>query len=1367
LNYDSVNEALSSHCHQDPVPEGGGASVKTNPSGGGGKKDIEPIELNFYNGDFIARTTEQEDCLNSLLIGLKDHAFTALISGSPGAGKSSLAAALIDILAEDGKKIVYVADSVKLREEIEKNFEKSVASNEENKSAVAFNNYEALLRKDSVLIDEGMTLVGDDDLKTYFATSADKDLKNKVNFEQFRQECGVMTGTLEEYYALASHQSLFSGKNKLKAKLFQLFTNYRLKLSQESKIHLSLYAFHAGEDHHDTIIIVDEAMDLSRFQLKTLIDLYPKLILMGDFNQALYDSANTMDYLGHLVTSKNPNKIICLTGTHRCGQNVAKVASNLLGVIRHLGLRHSIFVDREVMSHRVYLGYVGFHSGLKVGTESWYQSIDTAVICHPDRIADVRTKLNTPLVFSIDQIKGLSYKRVVIYNWLASSNNEGKKKLEKLIQLVSGKKLTRETSTSEDLMQITFLHCLYAAATRAEDQLIFMFLGKVTPILTEFISLLEKGIVSPEGGAEETSIRASTIEDWNRERQKLVDSKNMEQAAAIEEKLSKVPESIVQANPTGNGAPPEEHRSHDAKVSDLSIIFSISSLNKQQEYKSGGGGKYPDVSTFTINFSEPLTAQSINDLLSLEETQLNLIETQHILALLQASADFDATYYQKLLLKLKLQLHKAVIDKTSIPQLTKGSVMDILVSNKLTRDIFCINHQELLGNLINASPHLKTVIVSLIQGDIDDNTLTCLSFIDEMSIYDQLLKKSKKNLPLLAMLDLATQPGCIFENKKHTIDEFKKNITKKTLEQLKKDIIKRQSVLNEAILCNPVDNYPEVLRYYAGLGVNIGQPYRSGGNWTSLSEELIKRRNLKALCAFLELSKLDINDRNYKDTTLLVIAAKQGCEDIVCTLLNFKADTNKAASNGRTPLFEAVYAKHATTVGLLLNAKADVHQPYEGETSRFEAECRRNLDIIKCLLSSEVNPNQPDASGPTPFSEVISLWRLTAVQCLLNPEKNPNQPDASGSTPLFEAVNAGHLVAVQCLLSAKADANLGDRLNGTTPLFAAAQAGSLPMIQQLLSAKVNVNKPDKTGGTMLFSAATRGHSVAFQCLLSAKADANLRDRSSGTTPLFAAAKAGNLPIVEQLLSAKVNINQPAASVSTPLFEAIKAGHLVAVQCLLSANADVNLEDIFSGATPLFVAAHAGSLPIVEQLLSAKVNINQPDATGFTMLFSAVKRRDLVAVQCLLRAKADANLADKQDERTPLFAAVQMKDVPIVKELLSAKADANLPNKSSGTTPLFEAARGGYLFAVQCLLSAKADVNLANKNGGHPPLFAAVQAKDVPVVKKLLSAKADVNLKNKYGGATIFFEAVKSKDRDIIRLLHSAGADASLKGRMQP
>ena len=179
------------------------------------------------------------------------------------------------------------------------------------------------------------------------------------------------------------------------------------------------------------------------------------------------------------------------------------------------------------------------------------------------------------------------------------------------------------------------------------------------------------------------------------------------------------------------------------------------------------------------------------------------------------------------------------------------------------------------------------------------------------------------------------------------------------------------------------------------------------------------------------------------------------------------------------------------------------------------------------------------------------------------------------------------------------------------------------------------------------------------------------------------------------------------------------------------------------------AAMSGDAAAVRQLLTKKADVNAPQADGATALHWAVHRDDVVLVDLLLKAGANAKVANTfgatplslastrpatrrscsacstagadANERmlntdTALMMASRTGDVATMKLLLDRGADVNAKETTRGTTALMWAAAQGHAAAVQLLVERGADVSGADESRpGRTGPISYAKAVDPPAV----------------------------------------------------
>src|SRR5207249_11679811 len=136
------------------------------------------------------------------------------------------------------------------------------------------------------------------------------------------------------------------------------------------------------------------------------------------------------------------------------------------------------------------------------------------------------------------------------------------------------------------------------------------------------------------------------------------------------------------------------------------------------------------------------------------------------------------------------------------------------------------------------------------------------------------------------------------------------------------------------------------------------------------------------------------------------------------------------------------------------------------------------------------------------------------------------------------------------------------------------------------------------------------------------------------------------------------------------------------------------------------AAMKGDTAEVRRLVQQKVDVNAPGKDGTPALHWLVRVDDLETAQMLIRAGADARLANRYGV-TPLSLACSNGNAAMIRLLLDARADPN-SSDPTGETALMTAAHAGTLEAVTLLLDRGAVVDARDRTFQQTALMVAVR-----------------------------------------------------------
>lgn len=196
----------------------------------------------------------------------------------------------------------------------------------------------------------------------------------------------------------------------------------------------------------------------------------------------------------------------------------------------------------------------------------------------------------------------------------------------------------------------------------------------------------------------------------------------------------------------------------------------------------------------------------------------------------------------------------------------------------------------------------------------------------------------------------------------------------------------------------------------------------------------------------------------------------------------------------------------------------------------------------------------------------------------------------------------------------------------------------------------------------------------------------------------------------------------------------------------------------AGDQRLVHAAKQQDREVIRALLSQEVDVNATQPDGATALHWAAHWDDLETANLLLRAGAQAQVANAYYAVTPLSLACTNGSTAMVELLLNAGASANA-TLSTGETVLMTASRTGIVDVVRALLAHGADVNAVDGWSGQTALMWAVAEEHPEVVRVLVEHGADIAARST-GGFTPLLFAARQQDQEAVRLLLAAGADVN-------
>jgi hypothetical protein len=373
-------------------------------------------------------------------------------------------------------------------------------------------------------------------------------------FEEFRGVIGAQPGgplSLADYQALGARQSLLNGAQRDVA--HSLFQRYVAWLGEAGLYDSNLVAHawrtlivesaEAAEPVYD-FIVIDEVQDLTPVQLALVLALLKQpgqFILCGDSHQIVHPNffswaaLKSLFWHGLAGDAAQRQPLQLLQANYRNTRAVTDLANRLLKI------KQARFgsVDREsnflVRSSAPEAGHVS----LVAAKSAAMQALDAAtrqsaqhavIVLRDDDKPAARSRLRTPLVFSVAEAKGLEYPHVLLLDIVSGQRQAyaevcaGVQPADLEAEELDYRRAKDKADKSLELYKF-YVNALYVAMTRAVETLTLVESDTGHPLL---------GLLGLQAGeARAQAGRASTREEWAQEARKLQLQGKQEQAQAI------------------------------------------------------------------------------------------------------------------------------------------------------------------------------------------------------------------------------------------------------------------------------------------------------------------------------------------------------------------------------------------------------------------------------------------------------------------------------------------------------------------------------------------------------------------------------------------------------------------------------------------------------------------------------------------------------------------------------------------------------------------------------------------------------------------------------------------------------------------
>ncbi|XP_034947307.1 putative ankyrin repeat protein RF_0381 [Chelonus insularis] len=491
-----------------------------------------------------------------------------------------------------------------------------------------------------------------------------------------------------------------------------------------------------------------------------------------------------------------------------------------------------------------------------------------------------------------------------------------------------------------------------------------------------------------------------------------------------------------------------------------------------------------------------------------------------------------------------------------------------------------------------------------------------------------------------------------------------------------------------------------------------------------------------------QIFKLDINVDEYNPKTgltLLHLACLKQNAKLVTLLIQHKANVNLEVHDtdksfyqdpseemlpmaGRTALYIAVNNSNVDITKLLLDAGALIDS--EPDLMKIGVE-KKNITMIKLLLSCGIQVNEPNFEGITPLHYSIVSYSKFYKLGLLEWESETDVNSDNTKYPI-----------VEMLLDHGANVNAQTNEGKITPLHAAVEKDYPNIVKLLLKYNANMNLLDSSNFTPFYLALLKKRKIIIDIFLERDIDINFKN-GFGSTPLHISCISADIQIIEKLLSRNVPINCVDRYGRTALHIACETGNFVLINLLLDYKADINIKNKF-GQTPFHILAKLHTMnsydigedrtKVCERFVSLGADINVGDVENKSPLFTACLYGCKQVIEVLLKHKADIHQRDVFN-RPPIYVAAgkAAKNTGILKLLIDNNASTDFIDMNKNTI-IHIAAAANNLDVDDVIDQIDVDINAVNSDG-NTALHIAAKNGFCKVVRSLIYNGADMNCLN--------------------------------------
>jgi tRNA A37 threonylcarbamoyladenosine biosynthesis protein TsaE len=525
-----------SHIDEDKIPATNIDTITAQPA-----VYINAQQPNFYYLDkMISFDEQQQEIFNAQA--------PVVIIGSAGSGKTAL---MLEKMKQTVGDILYVSHSSFLVQNARNLYYANGYQNDaqENVDFLSFREY-----LETIEVPNGRE-INRKDFEVWFSKQSQKDLVAHQLFEEFR---GVLTGpnvdtpwlSRQDYLALGVKQSLFPVNSR--NTVYGVFDKYLAFMLQNNFYDgniVSQQYLKKVQPKYD-FVVVDEVQDITNTQLMLILKTLHQsgeFILCGDANQIVHPNFFSWSQVKSLFFNKNNlntpvQALRILTANYRNSPLITDVANRILK------LKHARFgsVDKESNFLVQSIGEQAGQLQLLADNKTVRQQLDSntarstkfaVLVMHPEQKAQAEHIFSTPLVFSIQEAKGLEYDSIILFNFVHHEQqifNDIAKGVQASDLDIDELKFSRAKSKTDKSLETYkfYINALYVAVTRSVSNLYIVESELKHPLM----SLLD---LSRFTGDLNLKKQESSLEEWQQEAHKLELQGKQDQADNIRQRILK------------------------------------------------------------------------------------------------------------------------------------------------------------------------------------------------------------------------------------------------------------------------------------------------------------------------------------------------------------------------------------------------------------------------------------------------------------------------------------------------------------------------------------------------------------------------------------------------------------------------------------------------------------------------------------------------------------------------------------------------------------------------------------------------------------------------------------------------------------